>query len=65
VKRLRARFPDVRIVVGRWGCKDQLEEDSGPVLAAGADRVATTLAASREQVEELLPLTPQRLARSA
>ena len=65
VKRLRARFPDVRIAVGRWGCKDELAEDPAPLLAAGAERVATTLAASREQIEELLPLAPQRLARSA
>ena len=65
VKRLRARFPDVCIIVGRWGCKDDLAEDPAPLVSAGADRVATTLAATRDQVEELLPLTPQRLSRSA
>jgi predicted PurR-regulated permease PerM len=65
VKRLRARFPEVRIVVGRWGCKDDLAEDPASLLSAGADRVSTTLTDARDQVEQLLPLAPQRLARSA
>ena len=62
---MRARFPDVCIAVGRWGCKDELVEDPAPLIAAGANRVAATLAATRDQIEELLPLTPQRLSRSA
>jgi predicted PurR-regulated permease PerM len=72
IKRLRARFADVSIVIGRWGVGHAPGEDSAPLLAAGATRVGTTLATSRDHVLELLPLTapappspPSSLARSA
>jgi predicted PurR-regulated permease PerM len=48
--RLRARFPHVKIVVGRWGGKDQGEHDQ--LLAAGADAVGATLRESRDQIRE-------------
>ncbi len=41
-KRLRARFPELRILVGRWGSKD-LAQGSDPIRDAGGDRVAATL----------------------
>jgi hypothetical protein len=56
LKRLRARLPDVRVVVGRWGLASEPGEDTAPLLAAGATRVSVTLAATRDQVLELLPL---------
>lgn len=49
-KRLRARFPHLKIVVGRWGMSNQ-ESDS--ILLAGATRVGTTLIATREQTIQL------------
>jgi hypothetical protein len=48
--RLRARFPHVKIVVGRWGGKDRGEQDQ--LLAAGADAVSATLRESRDQIRE-------------
>jgi predicted PurR-regulated permease PerM len=44
-KRLRARFPDLRILVGRWGAKElaAVSTPAGPVQEAGADRVAAML----------------------
>jgi predicted PurR-regulated permease PerM len=53
LKRLRARFPDACIVVGRWGAAD--DEEEAPLLAAGADRVGRTLAVTRDHILELLP----------
>jgi hypothetical protein len=46
-KRLRARFPALKIAVGRWGMGS---EDSNSILLAGADRVGTTLIETREQM---------------
>ena len=40
-KRLRSRFPDLKIVVGRWGAHDITTTDAA--REAGADRAATTV----------------------
>jgi predicted PurR-regulated permease PerM len=53
-KRLRARFPDIKIVVGRWGSNGQGECDRAPLLAAGADAVGANLRESRDQMLERL-----------
>jgi predicted PurR-regulated permease PerM len=50
-KRLRTRFPDLRIVVGRWGLAHPSEEVRETVLAAGADLVAATLLETRDQIQ--------------
>jgi predicted PurR-regulated permease PerM len=70
-KRLRARFPDCKIVVGRWG----LEEDNSDkpqqfLQEAGADEVGTTLHETHNQVRHLSQLvsaleTPSSLASAA
>jgi len=49
-KRLRARFPSIKIAVGQWGVGS---EDSNSILLAGADRVGTTLIETREQMIQL------------
>jgi predicted PurR-regulated permease PerM len=49
-KRLRARFPNLKIVVGRWGIGS---EDSNSILLAGADKVGTTMIETREQMIQL------------
>jgi predicted PurR-regulated permease PerM len=57
-KRLRARFPDLRIIVGRWG----LREEDGPARryleAAGASYVGTTLVETREHLQTVYGLEP-------
>jgi hypothetical protein len=67
LKRVRARFQDVAIVVGRWGVTQGPGEDGTPLMAAGANRVGTTLAQTRDHILELLPLAahPSPLARTA
>ena len=54
-KRLRARFPNLKIAVGRWGTET---EDSNSILLAGADKVGTTLVETREQVISLCQTRP-------
>src|SRR5262249_61270012 len=54
-KRLRARFPDVKIIVGRWGDSDE-DGDRPSLLEAGADAVASTFRQSRNQLQERLQL---------
>jgi predicted PurR-regulated permease PerM len=53
-KRIRARFPDVKILVGRWGPYGDLEQSRTSLASAGADRITGTLQEARDQ---LLPLT--------
>jgi predicted PurR-regulated permease PerM len=51
-KRLRARCPEIRILVGRWGQKGAIEGDRELFLDAGADAVGTSLRESRDQILE-------------
>ncbi len=54
-KRLRARFPNIKIVVGRWGLGS---EDSNSIRLAGADKVGTTMIETREQMIQLSQISP-------
>jgi predicted PurR-regulated permease PerM len=55
-KRLRARLPGVKIVVGRWGRES--EDSSTVLLSAGADRIGTTLIETRDQMVQLIQIIP-------
>lgn len=61
-KRLRGRFPELKILVGRWGQKDDLEQMRERLKAAGASDVGITLLESRVHVQPLLevPAVPPR-----
>jgi predicted PurR-regulated permease PerM len=52
-KRLRIALPQAKIVVGRWGARRDRRDE---LLAGGADRVGATIAESRSQLYELLPV---------
>jgi predicted PurR-regulated permease PerM len=41
-KRLRSQYPELKIVVGRWGLHDEKDTDRQHLLAAGADYVETS-----------------------
>ena len=56
-KRLRSRFPDLKIIVGRWGLKGETEDTQRSLLAVGADRVATSLLQARDEIVNLGRLT--------
>jgi predicted PurR-regulated permease PerM len=57
-KRIRARFPEVRILVGRWGPHANSSQSRASVGSAGADRVASTLLEARDQLLPLISLEP-------
>ena len=59
-KRLRARLPDAKILVGRWGLKSNVTENEEQLREAGADQVETTLLETKAHLEAWLPvLTPE------
>jgi predicted PurR-regulated permease PerM len=55
-KRLRRRFPRIRILVGRWDPHGSREESQASLEAAGADHVATSLHAAIEQLQSWRPV---------
>jgi hypothetical protein len=52
-KRLRASFPEVKILLGRWGSAEDREAQQELLRAAGIDEIATTLLESRTQAVHL------------
>ncbi len=54
-KRVRARFPNLKIAVGRWGTET---DDSNSMLLAGADKVGTTMVEIHEQIIQLCQIRP-------
>jgi predicted PurR-regulated permease PerM len=53
-KLLRARLPELTIVVGHWGLPEKVHNDCEALLAAGASRVAATLIEARDQIVQAL-----------
>jgi predicted PurR-regulated permease PerM len=60
-KRLRARFPNLKIAVGRWGTGN---EDSNSILLSGADKVGTTMIETCEQMIQLCQINPHSEAQA-
>jgi predicted PurR-regulated permease PerM len=58
-KRLRVRLPNAKIVVGRWGLKNSVQENQDQLVEAGADRVETTLLETRTHLSTWLPVLSQ------
>jgi predicted PurR-regulated permease PerM len=59
LKRLRGRFPELKVVVARLGAApEDVEKDRKVLVAAGADVVAATLREARDHVAQLLNLPP-------
>jgi hypothetical protein len=50
--KLRAAFPELRIIVGLWGNAGLTEEAVGPLRDSGADEIVTTLAEALERVAD-------------
>jgi predicted PurR-regulated permease PerM len=51
-KRLRATFPQLRIVIGRWAPPGLADDDRATLIEAGATHVDTTLRSSRDNLRE-------------
>jgi predicted PurR-regulated permease PerM len=64
-KRLRARFPDLRIIVGRFTEEAGEKLRGGDLEEAGASSAARSLLETRQQLQGLIPLLePSRAERS-
>ena len=63
-KKLRARFPDVKIIVGRWGLTGGVDANREQLQDAGADLTATTMLETRSQLNSLLPILTQEQGKS-
>jgi predicted PurR-regulated permease PerM len=64
-KKLRARFPKVKIVVGRWGLTGNVEANREQLQDAGADLTATTILETRSQLTSLLSILAIEQAKTA
>jgi predicted PurR-regulated permease PerM len=49
-KRLRASFPECKILVGRWGLSEEWDKPQALLREAGADEVGMSLAETRNQL---------------
>jgi predicted PurR-regulated permease PerM len=56
VARIKARFPDVKVVVGRWGRGEEFPDDQAKPGVPGADWVDATLAETRKRLTEWHPV---------
>lgn len=52
-KRIRGRFPAVKIMVGRWGFSEGLENTKSSLTSSGADRITNTLLEARDYLTQL------------
>ncbi len=55
-KRLDARFPGLRKIVGRWGDETAEQRSGDELQKAGVFSTATTLLETRQQLQTLIPL---------
>jgi predicted PurR-regulated permease PerM len=60
-KRLRARFPDLRILVGRWSLRESVAPARRQLEGAGADFVSASLVESRLHLQQVYALEPPTL----
>ncbi len=58
-KRLRANFPDIKIIVGRWGIKSNIKEARQHFLDAGADQMTVSLLETRIELNGWFPVLAQ------
>jgi hypothetical protein len=54
-KRLRARFPDSKLIVGRWGSRT---DNSNVMTDAGADKIGNKIIETRDHIIQLSQILP-------
>jgi hypothetical protein len=59
-KRLRARHPELKILVGRWGLDEAQDANREHLRDVGVDLIGTTLLETRKQLNDWLPVLAQR-----
>jgi hypothetical protein len=63
-KRLRAKLPETRILVGRWGLTANIEQNEEQLREAGADDVDETLLATRRFLRAHFPTMSRNTAQT-
>jgi predicted PurR-regulated permease PerM len=63
-KRLRSRFREVKIIVGRWGEKGHSDKNAKLLQEVGASQVTTTLLETRDRIAALAPVVAEQPAAS-
>jgi hypothetical protein len=64
-KRLRAQFPRIKIIAGRWGLRGNVEANQQQLRDAGADLAVTTLLETRNQLESWFSILAHEEKRAA
>jgi predicted PurR-regulated permease PerM len=59
-RKLRHRFPEMKIIVGRWGLRGNRNLSESELRSAGANQFATTLQEMQLQLSSLLPVLESR-----
>ena len=60
-KRLRARFPDLRILVARWGLRENVALARRQIEGAGGDLISISLQECRHHLQQVYGLEPPTL----
>jgi predicted PurR-regulated permease PerM/methylmalonyl-CoA mutase cobalamin-binding subunit len=60
--KLRARFPQLKILIGLWGSEEEPPEALQRLRSAGADEIVTSLATAVSQLEKYAPAAPPMVA---
>jgi predicted PurR-regulated permease PerM len=56
ITRLRQRFPEVKVLVGHWGCDESTDRDARPEALRNTDGIDRTIGGTRKRLSELHPL---------
>jgi hypothetical protein len=63
-KRLRARPPNAKIGVGRWGLKTAVEQNREQLQESGADQMETKLLETQTQLNACVPMLSREEAKA-
>ena len=60
-QRLRAKLPEAKILIGRWGLKRGMEDNQAQLHNAGADEIHATLLETRDSLRAWFPVLSQTI----
>jgi predicted PurR-regulated permease PerM len=63
-KKVRARFPKVKIIIGLWGATENITEATGRLRDSGADEVVVSLAEALNQIAKTAPLLAEEMSQA-
>jgi GAF domain-containing protein len=63
-KKVRTRFPKVKIIIGLWGATENITEATGRLRDSGADEVVVSLAEALNQIAKTAPLLADKISQA-